>query len=274
MAIKTGGQLAAAALDVAKNYKTLYVLGCFGAPMKADYKARYLKAQVYNREATRKAKIQAAPADCFGFDCGGLIKALLWGWSGDTSKVYGGATYASNGVPDIGADAMIKRCTDLSTDFSRIQVGEAVWLEGHIGVYVGDGLAVECTPRWADGVQVTAVHNMGYKPGYNGRSWTKHGKLPYVDYTGSTASSSTEKKPEPAADFTLGMRTLRRNDRGEDVLALQILLSGRGYNGEMNTPDGIYGPRTKGAVKLYQEAKGLEVDGIAGPKTWGSLLGV
>lgn len=79
---------------------------------------------------------------------------------------------------------------------------------------------------------------------------------------------------EKKADYTVAMRNLRRGDKGEDVRALQILLSGRGYNGNMGKPDGIFGPNTEGAVKLYQKAKGFAVDGVAGPVTMGSLLGV
>ena len=180
--IETAVQLAEAALDVAKNYKTLYVMGCFGAPMSAANKRRYTTNHDYNKKPERTAAINAASADTFGFDCVCLIKGLLWGWCGKKTSVYGGATYASNGVPDIGANAMIKVCSDVSTDFSNIQVGEAVWMTDHIGIYVGDGLAVETTSRWADGVQITAVHNIGTKSGYNGRKWTKHGKLPYVTY--------------------------------------------------------------------------------------------
>lgn len=182
MSIKTASELAKRCEEVAKNYKTLYVLGCFGAPMNAKNKSRYCSNQAYNKKAARTKKINAASADTFGFDCVCLIKGLLWGWDGNTSKTYGGASYASNNVPDIGADQMIKKCKDVSTDFSNIQEGEAVWMEGHIGLYIGGGLAVECTPKWKDGVQITAVHNIGKKSGYNGRKWTKHGKLPYVTY--------------------------------------------------------------------------------------------
>ena len=31
--ITTGAELAARCLDLATNYKTLYIMGCFGAPM-------------------------------------------------------------------------------------------------------------------------------------------------------------------------------------------------------------------------------------------------
>ena len=185
--------------QVANNYKTLYVMGCFGAPMTESNKERYIKHHPYNQQPERTAMIKKASNDTFGFDCVCLIKGILWGWNGDVNKSYGGATYASNGVPDIDADAMIAKCTDLSTDFNKIEVGEAVWLKGHIGVYIGDGLAVECTPSWDNKVQITAVQNIGKKSGYNARKWTKHGKLPYIEYVKTTTSNktttTTTKKP-------------------------------------------------------------------------------
>lgn len=76
------------------------------------------------------------------------------------------------------------------------------------------------------------------------------------------------------ADFYVGMRTLRQGDSGEDVRALQILLKGRGCNGDMHEPDGKYGPNTKGAVILFQNKMGLTPDGIAGVLTFSALLGV
>ena len=177
---KTNIDLANRLKSVATDFKTLYVMGCFGAPMTESNKARYCKNHSYNKDAKRTAMIQAATADTFGFDCVCLIKGILWGWSGALNTNYGGASYKSNGVPDIGADSMIKVCLDVSTDFSKIEIGEAVWMEGHIGVYVGGGLAVECTPKWDNKVQLTACNQA--VSGYNRRNWTKHGKLPYIEY--------------------------------------------------------------------------------------------
>lgn len=182
----TAATFVSKAVDIAKNYKTLYVMGCFGAPMTAANKQRYINNGAsgnYNAQASRKAMIQAASADTFGFDCVCLIKGILWGWSGDLSKTYGGASYASNGVPDLSADSMIQVCTGVSSSgWADMAPGEAVWMAGHIGIYIGDGLAVECSPKWENKVQITAVGNIGKKAGYNTRTWTKHGKLPYVDY--------------------------------------------------------------------------------------------
>lgn len=168
--------------DIAKNYKTLYVMGCFGAPMSEANKVRYCNHTSYNRKSARQKMIKAASSDTFGFDCVCLIKGVLWGWNGDKTKTYGGAKYQSNNIPDIGADSMFNKCTEKSSNFSEIEVGEAVWTNGHIGVYIGDGLAVECTPSWTNKVQITAVKNIGTRAGYNARKWKQHGKLPYIEY--------------------------------------------------------------------------------------------
>ena len=180
--IQTGRELAAMCKRAATQFKTLYVRGCFGAPMNSSNKKRYTNNHTYNKEEDRTQKILSASQDTFGFDCVCFIKGLLWGWEGDAGHVYGGAKYQANGVPDITADSMIKVCKEVSEDFSAIAVGEAVWIPGHIGIYVGDGMAVECTHRWFDGVQLTAVHNIAPIPGMNGRSWQKHGKLPWITY--------------------------------------------------------------------------------------------
>ena len=75
---------------------------------------------------------------------------------------------------------MFSLCTEASDDFSNIKFGEALWMAGHIGIYIGDGLAVECTPKWENRVQITACNCDVV--GYNRRNWSKHGILPYVDY--------------------------------------------------------------------------------------------
>lgn len=177
------------ARDIAENYKTIYILGCFGAPMNAKNKKRYSQNNDYNKKSTRSKKIQAASEDTFGFDCACLIKGILWGWNGNVSKTYGGATYKSHGVPDLNADSMIKVCTDISTDFTNIEPGEMLWTSGHAGIYLGDGLAVESTPNWKDGVQITACNCT--KSGYRSRNWKKHGKLPYIKYDTKTIVKPT-----------------------------------------------------------------------------------
>lgn len=259
----TNKELAAKLIDIAKNYKTLYVHGCFGAPMTASNKKRYTQNTDYNRQAARTAKINAASADTFGFDCVCLIKGVLWGWNGDKNKVYGGAVYKSNDVPDIGADSMIKVCKDVSTDFSKIEVGEAVWMEGHIGVYVGNGLAVEFTPKWEDKVQITACNQS--VSGYNRRNWTKHGKLPYVSYEAAPVAEApkvTYNAPTTTCDVTLPVLK-----KGTGCTAVKIVQQQVGA-----VVDGQFGSETEQAVKTFQTKNGLTVDGIVGKQTWTALI--
>lgn len=59
-----------------------------------------------------------------------------------------------------------------------------------------------------------------------------------------------------------GRASLRRGDRGHDVIALQLALRNAGY---LVTVDGVYGVSTESAVFDYQREKGLVADGIAGP---------
>lgn len=185
--VMTAAQFVATAERLATDYKTLYVMGAFGAPMTAANKTRYINngsAGGYNKQPARAAKINAASSNTFGVDCCGLTKAILWGWNGDKSRVYGGAGYACNGVPDLDARGLINACRDVSaTGWDTMLPGEEVWMDGHCGIYVGRGLAVESTPIWRDGVQYSAVAYIGPKAGYNARKWTKHGKLPWVDYS-------------------------------------------------------------------------------------------
>jgi 3D (Asp-Asp-Asp) domain-containing protein len=59
-------------------------------------------------------------------------------------------------------------------------------------------------------------------------------------------------------------------DRGKAVKTLQNQLKNLNYyNGNL---DGIYGPLTEGAVKAFQQANHIAVDGIAGPSTYLALI--
>ena len=259
-------ELAEKAREVAENYKTLYVRGCFGAPLTAAHKPRYSKGQ----SESRQAKIAAATEDTFGFDCVCLIKALLWGWRGDVSAVYGGAKYESNGVPDIGTEEILGVCADVTADFSEIEVGELVWMPGHVGLYVGDGLAVECTSAWADRVQITACNRA--VPGYPRRDWTKHGRLPYVRYgegaAGDTAKPTSQKTE--GRKVNIQVTVLKKGAKGSAVKAMQALLNLR--TGAGLALDGSFGGATDKALRAYQASRGLAVDGSCGGATWTALL--
>lgn len=167
------------------NVKTLYVMGGWGFPLNPSNKER-TQSNEYNRRTERKEKIFDASSDTFSFDCCGMVKSAVWGWCANVNDKNGGAKYATNGLPDWDAkEIMFKGTTEQSKDFSSLDEGEFLWLDGHCGVYLGNGFAIESTPKWKDGVQITAVANMGSKSGYNSRTWTYHGHLKCIEYNKS-----------------------------------------------------------------------------------------
>lgn len=270
------------AIDIAKNYKTVYANGIFGSLLSRDIIAQKAKQLPNWYTGTRQTMLyELVDKGYYGFDCVCFIKAILWGWSGDCSRIYGGAIYESNGVPDITEDTMLKVCSNISTDFTQIVPGEFLWISGHCGIYIGDGLAVECTPKWDNKVQITAVANIGSKNGYNARTWSKHGKLPYVDYSdidetsaSSAMSSGTTMDLDSSSNsqITVSLHILRQGElRGnKQIGTAQRILKMLGYYSlEI---DLSFGPGMYNAVKQFQKDKQLDADGIIGINTWTALL--
>lgn len=62
---------------------------------------------------------------------------------------------------------------------------------------------------------------------------------------------------------------IKEGSRGTRVRSLQSQLHGLGY--DPGRIDSQFGPKTAAAVRQFQAAHGLVVDGIVGPKTWAAL---
>ena len=163
-------------LKLAAEKPSAYLWGTFGMQLTdrlIDQKANQYPAR-YSSE--RQAQLRhRAESLCWAWDCAGLIKGILWGWTGEETASYGGGIYQSNGVPDTNVSGLEECCTDLSEDFSALRPGELLFLPGHVGVYAGDGKVIEAT-LWKeyDGVVQTDL---------SARGWTHHGKLSFIEYT-------------------------------------------------------------------------------------------
>ena len=81
----------------------------------------------------------------------------------------------------------------------------------------------------------------------------------------ATAPSAPSTAPAALLDST---QKLRDGSRGAAVSDLQSALNQHGADLAV---DGVFGKLTRGAVKDYQAANGLQVDGVVGPETRGSL---
>ena len=99
-------------------------------------------------------------------------------------------------------------------------------------------------------------------------------KFPYIaDEVNKRLGHDVKPAEEKVEVCQVNLRVLKKGSEGADVNALQTLLIGYGFSCGSYGTDGDFGKATDNAVRSYQKAAGLEVDGIVGPATWGKLLG-
>lgn len=113
-------------------------------------------------------------------DCVGLIKGYGW-FNPETGKI----EYGTNGMPDIGADTMYANAEESGTIDTIPEIpGLAVWHEGHIGIYIGNGQVIHASGTKV-GVIQTPIGNSG---------WTHWLKIPYITYYDSDVTEAPNEK--------------------------------------------------------------------------------
>lgn len=109
-------------------------------------------------------------------DCVGLIKG--YGWYDETS---GTIKYGTNGMKDVTADGMFNAAVEKGPISTMPDIpGIAVWHQGHIGVYIGNGYVIHAANTY-DGVIKTPITSSG---------WTHWLKVPYINYVEETDADS------------------------------------------------------------------------------------
>ena len=108
-------------------------------------------------------------------DCVGLIKGYSW-YDIDTGEI----RYATNGMPDVSADQLYARATEKGSMSTMPEIpGLILHFQGHVGIYIGDGYAIE-----ARGTRYGVV-----KTKVSSRNWTGWCKNPYINYIEETEGS-------------------------------------------------------------------------------------
>lgn len=136
-------------------------------------------------------------------------------------------------MPDIGTEAIIAASTP-QTDFTKICKGALVWMQGHVGIYIGDNQVIECSPKWENGVQITTLSNNGAK-GEHSRQWSKWGKLPYIEYVEEkpTITALVNGYPQQFIGFCIdGTNYIRMRDV-EDILQVATV----NWNAQRGLPE-------------------------------------
>ena len=221
-----------------------------------QYPSHYSSSRTarYQRDAARE-KICA--------DCIGGAKGYAWTNGGQGVVDFIGipgspkSKYASNNCPDKSANGMFKYAKSQNRPWGAIGTlpetpGLALHKDGHVGFYVGNGYAVEWR-GFKYGCVRTKVADRGWKYWY---------QLPFIQYESAPA-------PKPSL---LGTRLLRRGMRGDDVKELQTLLLRLGYALPKYGADGDFGSETRSALKQFQKAARIEVDGVYGENSHAALM--
>ena len=110
----------------------------------------------------------------------GLIKGYSW-YDLESGEI----RYATNGHPDVSADQFYNSATEKG-HISTLPESPGLILhaDGHVGIYIGDGYAIEAMgTRY--GVVKTRVEN---------RNWTGWCKSPYIAYVEELAEEPTEEQ--------------------------------------------------------------------------------
>ena len=114
-------------------------------------------------------------------DCVGLVKGYCW-FDPEAQSI----GYAVNGMPDIATEQMIVWCDEKGSMDTMPEIpGLLLWMDGHVGIYIGDGYAIE-----AMGTRYGVV-----KTQVAGRGWQKWGKIPSIEYI----EEAEETEPTEAA---------------------------------------------------------------------------
>lgn len=129
-------------------------------------------------------------------DCLGFVHCLVNGFTGDKKKLGGGAVMDAFVLSTDEASTLNNYCTNISTDFSKITKGELLYMDGHVGLYIGDVQpfkdgrvfnVAECTMAFGGGGMLTYVDNEGrrfnHKGGSRSSTWEAHGKFKQIQYT-------------------------------------------------------------------------------------------
>ena len=147
-----------------------YIWGTFGQVLSEGVLA--YKMEQYPEIKNDEAFIRATWLNKRTTDCVGLIKSYGW-FDPNTMTI----TYGTNGMPDYNADSMYAAAEANGTDYGTMDampevIGLALWKPGHIGVYIGNGYAIEAM----------GTHYGVVKTQVQGRGWSGWCKIPYIQY--------------------------------------------------------------------------------------------
>lgn len=114
-------------------------------------------------------------------DCVGLIKG--YSWYDPQTESFG---YAVNGMPDLSANQIYEYASEKGSIETIPEIpGLLVWMDGHVGVYIGNGEVIEAMGTHY-GVVRTQLHRR------NWQAWAKVPGITYIEESKDPTEESTQ----------------------------------------------------------------------------------
>lgn len=143
--------------------------------------------------------------------------------------------------------------------------GDNMCSSDHVGIVekVGGGKITVIEGNYSNAVKRRTLE-------VNGRYIRGYG-VPKYDGAGDAKPTESAPVAAPAAKkITTELAQLSNGSKCAEVYALQAMLNSFIKAGLV--VDGVFGNQTEAAVRKYQKARGLGVDGVVGVQTWTQLL--
>lgn len=258
---------------------SIYVWGAQGQG-KGTISEEWIKKRETNEKNAARAITtwKKACADGYGdvlraFDCSGLAMYYLQNVAGIVSS-------------DMSANSLMGKCEIIKKAdvrrgdwvFKKYTSGKKKGQAYHIGYVVDNALNVIEAKGRDEGVVKLPIDKGG---------WNVYGRPKYfaAEITGADGEKNEKAGNEPEKNKNKGnaaggwevarvLKVTKPLMKGDDVKALQTALIARKHHCGATGVDGVYGKNTAYAVRCFQSANRLVVDGKAGRYTVAALGGV
>lgn len=232
MALTNKGLVEFAKQMLALGDDTVYVYGTFGKTLTDSLINQKAAQYAYNlpRKALYK-KVMDSKGTEYAFDCVGLIKAYYWNWNGGRVGYLTAQDKSANGML---AAAKVKGNIATMPEVP----GLLVVMNGHIGIYIGNGYVIECTPSTAFAKQ---SHGGGgvCKTKLSARKWTNWCECPFIDYI--------DEEPKEEKPATVKVETYKLNT------TVNIYMTAKNAKNHKNSK----GKYSTGTYYVYHKADGM-----------------